>query len=294
MKLPVDTSNSNAARPIALTPKILVQDMSRAQNETRVPMLGAEQGARKAMLQGRPSQQETIIRPRKRSGEIPVTQRLSLGSVNVIRDPAQKSQRNGAGITRMCARRGDGENLGYLEHKGGSQVGSMAEIQPLAPTEIVFNGNGGVWFAGQWAEAVQAQGRLDSVGLEQKAALKWRLAMFGKAADVKLWLYAMEGRFQASAKLNCIRQRLHQMACHAIRTLHPTSPALIVRRTPNVSTQDYLEAAKDVILACVYGLVLLNALMALRKVLVALIVLLYWVWNPVRIVLVIVKWCVLG
>lgn len=260
---PIQTSSPEIKARVAeamtatqgLSPESETRTRERPQNSAkRVQSLGAESAARMAWFPKSPTK----------------TQGLSLGSANVIRGPAQKSQRNGAGTTHTC------------DHPGNE------------PAEFTVCSDGSTWFAGHWAEADENDGVLESVPAMKYNALVRRRSVGEKMADAKLWTDALEDRLRVSTKLSYVRQLVCEMLDHVLRTLHPSSPALQVLSMPNVTAQDYLIALKDLILAGVYLLVLLNVLMIVRKVVILVTRFLYWFCHPLNTVLVVLRWCIMS
>jgi hypothetical protein len=96
-----------------------------------------------------------------------------------------------------------------------------------------------------------------------------------------------------SAKLCYIGRQLEMMICHVLRTFRHDSRVLVVLSSPKASTQDCLCAVKDVILAGLYLVVLLNVLMALRKVVLLVVRVLYLFWHPLETIAVLLRWCVM-
>jgi len=293
-KLTVDTSEPKTARRSAPVPAAQMQDAAKPERNARARVPGAEQGTRTAILENYRSQQMKDSQTRKCTGAVPAMQGLSLGSTNIIRDPSQKDQRNGAGITHMSGHLGD--HLGGRDwecsnpsQKQVAEVRHWIEQKPSAPRSMAVQNDCGGWFAGQWAEIPQDQ---NGIFLQQKVLPERKQPTFRKASDGRLWVPAMNGSLQASAKLQYVQQRLHQMVCHITQTLHPNSSAMTILRTPSMRAWDYLQAARDLVVACVYLLLLLNVLMALKKVLVLMVLVVYWAWYPVSMILAVFKYVV--
>ena len=219
-----------------------------------------------------------------------MTQGLGLGSANVARERIQRHQ-SGGGCTPTYGHRGnDLRALPGVRH----QCIADDKEQATLPADLTTGGDSRTWFAGQWAEVEEETKRSDSTASMQEEILTHRRSVSKKAADVKLWLYAAEAWVESLPKLGSIQQLLHRMIGHVMRTMHHASPALTTLRTANGSTRDYFRAIKDLALAAVYLLVLLNLFMVLRKVLVFVGKMLYWFWHPVQTIIMIVGWCVVG
>ena len=266
-----------------------------ANYQTKVTSPETERAARLAVLgdaQKRPLQGS---QPRKRSVPMSEYGRLRLGSADVMRENAQKRS-CGDGCTPTYGHRGENRHETYAEWdfvgSAEGDVGSRA-VRPIAPTEYAVRSDSSAWFAGHWAESDQVEGHLGSVVGKDVKALEWRQPISKTAASAKLFLHASEDWLQLSAKLSWVQHRLYKMARHVLRTFHHNSPALTVLRSPNAKPQDYLVAMKDISLAVVYLLVLLNVYMALRKLFMMATRVVYWVCHPVDLVVVAFEWCVM-
>ena len=232
--------------------------------------------------------------PRERSAPMSELGRLRLESANVVRENAPKRS-YGDGCTPTYGHRGENGDRTYAEwgFMGDAEDDIVSHaVYPIDPTEYAVRSDGYAWFAGQWAETDQAEGHLGSVVGKEVKALELRQPMLETAASAKLFLHAFEDWLQLSAKLRWVRHRLYRMARHVVRTFHHNSPALTVLRSPNAKPQDYLTAMKDVSLAVAYLLVLLNVYMALRKLFMMAIRIVYWVCHPVDLMAVAFGWCV--
>ena len=254
----------------------------------------AERGARVAMIENHRSQQLPQTQLRKKSSTIPVNQDLSLGSANIVRDPVRRDQRNGAGTIPTCGHLGDDcrENAYKVQgHKRGADLSHGSEKDFRMPAEMAFKHDGGAWFSGEWARNPENH---DGVVSVSKEALPRRTSILGRAAEARLSYNAFEGLLKFPIPLQYVQLRLYEMACHVMQTLHSSSPALTVLRSPNVSAREFLFAIREVFLAVVYLLLLLNIIMVLRKVIVLVSVCLFWIWHPVRMAIAVFRWCVLA
>ncbi len=266
-----------------------------ADYQTKVASRDTERPARLAVLGE--THNRTLQGPQPRKRSIPTSEcgKLRLGSANVMRENAQKRS-YGDGCTPTYGRRGENRDETYAEwgFVGNTQddVRSRA-VHPIDPTEYAVRSDGSAWFAGQWAESGQAEGHLSSVVGKDVKALERRQPISKTAASAKLFLHAFEDWLQLSAKLSWVQHRLYKMVRHVLRTFHHNSAALTVLRSPNAKPQDYLVAMKDVSLAVVYLLVLLNVYMALRKLFMMAMRAVYWVCHPVDLVAVAFEWCVM-
>lgn len=219
-----------------------------------------------------------------------MTQGLSLGSANVARERIQRHQ-SGGGCTPTYGHRGN-----EFRALPGVRLQRIADDKEQAtlPADLTTGGDSRSWFAGQWADVEEEPKRSDLTTSMQEETLTRRRSVFEKAADVKLWLYAAEAWVEPLHKLGSIQQVLHRMMGHVMRTMHHASPALTTLRTANATTRDYFRAIKDLALAAVYLLVLLNLFMVLRRVLVFVGKVLYWVSHPVQTIIMIVGLCIVG
>lgn len=113
---------------------------------------------------------------------------------------------------------------------------------------------------------------------------------------VGLWrlVALMEQNFYDSIRMRSIQRRLMDMVHHILLTLHTSSPALEVLRTPNAKMEEYLAALKDVIWAILYLLVLLNIVMVVGKVLRLAAIAINLIWLPLKLVLLVARWFFLG
>lgn len=218
----------------------------------RVPSLGAESAAKVAWSQN----------PRIKN------QGLRVGSANIGPEHVQKCQRNGAGTTPMCG------------HPGNE------------PAEFAVCRDGSTWFAGHWVENNGDDRALDGVTAMENKTMARRRSVGKKAADVKLWIDAVEGQVRVSAKVTYLQQCLYELACRAFRALGSFSPALKVLMASDVEAHDYLMASKDAFLAGLYMLVLMYVCFVVCKIVVLAASILYWVWHPVNMFLLMLKWCI--
>ncbi|CAF9904680.1 MAG: hypothetical protein ALECFALPRED_009388 [Alectoria fallacina] len=278
---PLDTAGLVTRRSRAIGPTENVnpaQDLAETRYQRKMPM--ATDYLRQPPCEKRP-----------KNPVIPahMTQGLSIGSANVARERIQRNRSGGE-----CT-----PTYGHLGNE--SKAVPVVRIQHLAndmdqatlPAELAIGGDSSAWFAGQRTEVEKEDERPDLTTLVQEETMARRRSEIRKAGDMKLWLYAAEAWVESLAKLGLIQQILHQMVCHATRTLYHASPALITLTSPNATTRDHFRAMKDLVLATVYLLVLLILFTVLRKVLVFVSKVL-WVWHPLQTILVIIGWCVVG
>ncbi len=277
-----------------IRPKVVTLDS--ADYQTKVASPETERAARLAVLGDAHNRPVQRPQPRKRSVPMSKCGTFRLGSANAVRENTQKRS-YGDGCTPTYGHHGENRDETYAECAFGGNaeddIGSRA-VHPIDPTEYAVRSDGSAWFAGQWAESDQAEGRLGSVVGKDVKALERRKPISKTAASAELFLHAFEDWLQFSAKLSWVQQRLYKMARHVLRTFHHDSPALTVLRSPNAKSQDYLVAIKDVSLAVAYLLMLLNVYMALRKLFIMATRVVYWVCHPVDLVAVAFEWCVMA
>lgn len=227
-------------------------------------------------------------RPRNIASPAHMTQGLSLGSAKVARGRIQRNQ-SGDGCTPTC---------GHLGNKTRTVPGVRLQYiaddkeQATQPAKLTIGGDSRAWFAGQWVE--EKGGRSDLTTMMREETLARTQSISWKAADAKLWLYTSKAKVEPLSKLGFTQQLLHQVIGHVMRTLHHASSALTTLKTADATTRDQCRAMKDLALAAVYLLVLLNLFMVLRRALVWVGKLLYWVWHPMQAILVIIGWCIVG
>ena len=256
---------------------------------------GAERKATLNTFDDSHYQQAEWTAPRKSSGAIPMAQSMRARSANTIQGPTQDTERNGVGSTRTQDHHGgNGENGGMWSMSGDDVAGKDGNIEYKAgnPTEIAFKGDGSVWFAGHWAGSSHNQNNTSHRVLEPEASLHQEslhaatiIEQCASRLLVSLW---------SSVTPRSVQSYLFRMADHTIRTFNIDSPPLAVLRTSDAKILDYVRATKEVILACICLTLLLHALLVVRKVLVILSVIMYWLWHPLRTLLAIAKWCVLA
>ena len=225
-------------------------------------------------------------RPRNVASPMQSTQGLSLRSANVTGERVQGNQ-SGAGRIPTYS-------LPGKEYKAVPGVGLQhlaGDKEPaILPAELTVGGESRA-FAGQWADVQEAGQRLDLNTLILKETLGRRPSVLRREATVKLWMHIAEAWAEPFRKLGFV---LRQMIGHVIRTLHHASPAFIILRTAKTTTRDHFRAMKDLFLATLYLLLLLNLFMALKKVLFFVGKVLYWIGHPVQTIVVIVGWCIIG
>lgn len=287
IKLTVDTSSPKTATPV---PADQGQDRAKSENRAKASVAGAKQGARAAMLEDYRRQQSRNDQTKEFASIVPVRQGLSLGNANIIRYPVRDS-----GTIPILGPHGEGHRgkdwkNSSSEQQKTTKVGPLLQEQYPATRGMPLQYGGAAWFAGHWAENPENQ---DPTFSGERDLPVRRRSILTKAAGLRFWASAVIEALCNWAKPQYLQHCLRQMACHIARTLDPDSSAMTILRAPNVKLWDYLEASKDLVLAFSYLLMFLNIIVALKKVLVLVAWFVYWVWHPVRIVLAVVKLCVL-
>ena len=163
----------------------------------------------------------------------------------------------------------------------------------ITSTEYAIRDDDSAWFAGQWPGSYQHKKVPDSVVEQDVKGLKRRQLISGRAASENPALHAFGDWHHYLAKLSFVKYAVYNMARHVVRTLHHESSALRLLRSPYTNSQDYMDAVKDVALAVVYMLVLLNFFVVLRKLCIMAAKVVYWVWHPMDLMAVVFKWCVM-
>ncbi len=282
---PVDTLHTSGlvtgrSRAVGLTEK---PDRARDPAETK-------DQRKRSMPAGCLTQTPCEDRPKNLESHRHMTQGLGLGSANVARERVQRNQ-SGDGCTPTYGHRGNecralpGVRLQYTADD---------KEQATLSAALTTDGDSKAWLARQWAEVKKEGRRSNLTTLMQEETQVRRQPVLRKAADVKLWLYAAEAWVEPLPKLGSIQRLLHWMISHVMGTMHYASPALTTLRTANATTRDYFRAIKDLVLAAVCLLMILNLLLILRRVLVFVGKVLYWISHPVETILMIVGWCIVG
>lgn len=103
-----------------------------------------------------------------------------------------------------------------------------------------------------------------------------------------------ECSFTSLFKIEYISKWLLHMIRHTISTLHHSSPAMQIIGTSNPMVGEYIRAMISVLLAVLYLLVLLNILIALGKIVKLMMKTLWLIWFPIKVVVLLLKWCSFG
>lgn len=127
----------------------------------------------------------------------------------------------------------------------------------------------------------EGQQRLES------ALAKILVGMWNAACEMEKELHAWN-----TAQSVCMR--VVGMVQHVLLTLKPASPALRMLRKKDARVEDYVHAVRDLMLAGVYVLVLLNLLVAVGRAVRATMHVLLCAWWPVKVALSMVRWLALG
>lgn len=95
-----------------------------------------------------------------------------------------------------------------------------------------------------------------------------------------------------SAQFGYISKWLIQMTRRSILTLHHSSTAMQIIGMSNPVTGEYIGAMISVLLAICYLLALLNVLIALGKIIKLMGKTLWFIWVPLKVALLLLKWCI--
>ena len=253
----------------------------------------AERGAQVTVRNDHCKQQVDQGQLQKHTGSIANIQGLGLKSANIIPSLVGTDQKGGVGITHTY------DHLGDLSLDGGSS-NSNAKTRTMmvccsenlgAP--MISSRHGDVWFIGQQSDLPQCQNRSNHAFWASEENTTPEAFLLRETANTCQRSWAVKESLQASVVLRHAWQCLFHMACHVIRTFHPSSPAHIVLHSSN-ETQEYLYAVRGVIVAGIYLLFLLKMMCALRNALVLIRGLMFWVWHPVETLVGLLKRCVLA
>ena len=210
-------------------------------------------------------------RPRCLLSPTRTTQKLSQESVNLTQDPAQQNQ-NGDGCTPIVDHRGDLCDQSWGYSPGRFQHNCHDMVQVTLPAELTNGSESMAWLAARKRADVEEEYKHPDLST--------------------LTLYSEENLAEPLATLSSIQQLFHQTIYHVTRTLYHALLALTTLRMANATIRDQLRAMKELCLAAVYLLVLLNSLVTLREVILIVCKVLYCVWHPIQTIMRIIGWCV--
>ena len=189
------------------------------------------------------------------------TQKLSHGSVNLAQGFVQQNQ-NGDGCIPTFDHRGDLSDQSWGQHNCNNMV------QATLPADLTSGSESMACLAGKQADADEEYSH----------------------PNPSTWMLYSEAEQLATP--SSIQQLFQQATCHVTRTLYHALLALATLRTANATIGDQLRAIKELALAAVYLLVLLNSFMILKEVILIGCKLLYCVWHPIQAILRIIGWCI--
>lgn len=173
--------------------------------------------------------------------------------------------------------------------------------------EAIVGGHAWFEFTGRWGdgkgeedvvclydgvEERGEEGREDDGDGEGEEGLETVLAK--TTVDVWNAVCAMEKTFHLSGTAKRVSTRVIGMVQHVLITLKPASPALKMLRRKDARVEDYLRAVRDLVLAGVYLLVLLNMLVTVGTAVRVSMKVLLCAWWPVKAALVVARWFALG
>lgn len=115
-----------------------------------------------------------------------------------------------------------------------------------------------------------------------------------KIQDVRRVMARLNEDFNASQNARRGIIQLFEMTQHVLSTLNPASPAMKVIKKSDAKLEDYIVAGKDVLLAGLYLLILVNIGLALGKIVEVGKDVVGRVWAPVRVVVVVLRWLTVG
>ena len=282
--------------------------MNEVEQSSQVPNQGsttaidaAIHGARAATLgQGqRRRHLQNEIESRKRAGQNVSRDRRSnvRGAYGIVSDQAQQSQEaDGIGITQTLDHQD--QNISALGN--GTAINTTARREePLALTRSPPNSEGGVCFAGNWAqddlENTDTQS-MTTLSTNAEELLSRRRSLLRRSQELAHWLASIESISLPESYLEFAQHSLWQMIVHVASTLHYGSPAirvLMMTDSDKAGGKERLYAAKDVALAVVYALLLLNLAMFLRRLVIMTVRVAYWIWHPFTALTTVIRWCLI-
>ncbi|MCJ1244992.1 hypothetical protein MMC30_002193 [Trapelia coarctata] len=115
-----------------------------------------------------------------------------------------------------------------------------------------------------------------------------------RISEAKSLCRSVDLHFRPYAAVQSGIRTLIVMVHHVIMTFNPSSKALLALRKEDTKADDYWGAVKDVLWATAYVMLLVNLLLVLGRVVRVLLRFASVVLGPVRVVWVIVRWCLLG
>lgn len=162
------------------------------------------------------------------------------------------------------------------------------------PADFTVRSDGSTWFAGHWTETDRHDVTSDSLTAMKDRPLALKRSVGEKMANVKLWMDAVEDQLRVSTKVARIQGLLYRVVYHVFRIFHSFSPALKILMASDAEAHDYLMALKDAFQAGCYLLLLMYVFFIVCKVIVLAANIMYWVWHPVKLVLVLLRWCIMS
>ena len=271
-------ATTNSGHPFSRAPRqsCAMQDI--------VDMGGAQHAARAAMLEE--SHIQKLWGDKHPQKEEPRPQNATIVHLPVWRSDGKD------GCIHMCGYHGDTNDV-ESRVKRGFVNGRLEEQRQ--PTELAGCTNeDGVCFAGQWAKEDDGNKDSNEIQLAQQIKPVFRCILVQRALEVKQWLQTIECWLQTSTLVTYLLHKIWDVIRHILSILRRASPAVNVLRAPMVAPQDYLTAIKDLVLAGVYLLVLMNICMAAGRLVLFLVTVVYWMSHPIRFVSMLLRWCVLG
>ena len=242
---------------------------------------------------------QSELEPRKRADQrvSPDQKPNALGAFGIVSDQAQQHRdTDGIGITQTFDHQGQNTSapgVGTVMNttEGRKELSVLAEPLP--------NSEGGVCFAGNWANNDSDDNdtrSMTTLSTNAEELLTRRRSLLRRSQELAQWLAALEGITQPKSYFKFAQQSLWHMMGHVASTLCHDSPAikaLTMINSENTGSKERLFAAKEVTLAVLYVLILLNVMMFLRKLVVMTLRVAYWVWHPFMAVAIVIRWCLI-
>ena len=237
--------------------------------------------------------------PQKRAGHmVSLNQTTNArGACGIAPDQSQQNRdADGIGITQAR----DHQDRNILAPGSGTDMStSVGPKRDPARTTPIPNSEGGVCIAGNWAKNDLDDTNIQSTttpSTNVEELLVRRRSLLCHGQDLALRLAAVEVFTQPKTYLKYVQEILWLMNIHVASTLYYGSPAIKTLRSSGnekMRSKERIYAAKEVALAIIYALVLLNVAILLRRVMMTVLQVFYWVWHPFTAVAAIIKWCLI-
>lgn len=195
------------------------------------------------------------------------------------------------GITHLA--NGHGEQK-IPETKNPHSKGAFVQSkQTPSSSEILRKNEGGVFFAGQWIDVSSDTSQASLRPFSSRSPSN-RIRSLSKSWSNPVDLpYPSPDTLRNVPNSSLVQQIMWVVVRHVSRSFQVTMPALQVLRSSGAGAMGYLSALRDIGIASIYFLILLNLLLLLRNTLLAMAVLIHWIWNPFSTLVAIIRWCVI-